>query len=646
MRDERTWSGRVVTLAGVGARTGALLLLAFGLLEAIVLFAKRPQSWSLQLFGRVVWSPLLYATAGAAVGALVGLGVALASSRGRGRATGEVLGSAVWALLLSGALAFYWVYAANLLYHGSSRALVALALDVLAVLAGLALAIWLCRRATRGALSVRSRVRWTALLVLLLWLPFYAVAGRPTFQQSRISHPSPEARAARPPSDMNVLLVMLDTVRTDCLSCYGPTEFPTPNIDRLAAESVLFEQAITPEPLTRPTVCSLFTGLHPRTHGVDTNTKPLRPGFVTLAETLREHGYATSAFTAATILSGYFGTAQGFDFYSEPSEPWWHLRSDSAVRRFATSLTSWGAGIQIEIRADEVNSRAMRWMSRDRDRPFFAFVHYFDPHAPYDPPGRYDLAAREGLAHVPVPYADEQIRFSPDFEMPPDYLRQQWLRYVGEIGYVDEHFGRLLDFLADRGDDRRTIVILVADHGESFEHNAYFSHGTRLYDPQTRVALMIRDPRLPGPRRLSGQVRLIDLYPTILSLVGLEPPAPVQGVDLAPRLAGAERAFAHLPSFCQTDLEDRRPLSSRASHGLRLPPWKYIESPEIGLVELYHLRDDPGETANVATEAPEVCERMAGALADWLARTDRLETEPVPTTPELSEALRALGYVH
>ena len=616
-------------------------MLSLGLLESAVLAAKRPGPWSAELAVSMLWSPFLMGLLGSAFGLLAGAvsAAALAASRSRQRGAAPC---AAWALVLPGALCFYWVYSANLMYGGDSRDPVAFALDGLAVVAALVLAAVLWRLVVARGGGRRTRLRWTVALILVSWVPLYALSAEPAMERTRVSR-RPQSEARVPEGAPNLLLIMLDTVRSDCLSCYGPTEFQTPGIDRLAAGSVLFEQAVTPEPLTRPAVCTMFTGLYPRTHGVDTNTKALGESFVTLAEAVRAEGYATGAFTAATVLSGTYGTAQGFDYYSEPSEPWWYLRSDFAARRLYISLTSW-KNWWVEIRAGEVNRLAMDWLGRNADRPFLAFVHYFDAHAPYDPLPEHDLAAREGLGSIPPPYDDEQVRFSPGFDMPADFLRQEWLRYRGEIAHVDDSVGELLGFLDDSNLSEKTIVALVADHGESFEHSAYFSHGTRLYDPQVHVAFMIRDPRLPGASRVRGQVRLVDLFPTLLSLLDIEPTVPVQGIDLSPRMRGQE-GDADLPAFCQTDLEDDRPLSSRASHAVRMPPWKYIESPEIGLVELYDLSADPGETTDVARSRVEALEELAGALRDWMDSTERLEIEPAQIDPQALEELRALGYL-
>lgn len=630
---------------------GASLFFVFGVLESLVLFLKRPEPWSGELLSRLLWSPTLQGMVGLAVGVVVGLAAALLLPYRTRRVTPDSERSSVWSLALPAVLGLFWVYAANRLYPGSSRETTALLLDGASVAAALILAAILWKRTVVAGASFRQRAVITFVLGAFLWLPFYMMAGAPSLEYTRDSMvPRVEARASE--GSPNLILIMTDTVRSDCVSCYGPTEFPTPAFDLLASEGTLFEQAVTPEPLTRPAVCTLFTGVYPRTHGVDSNAKALGQEFLTLAEVFRRRGYRTAAFTAASVLSGAYGTAQGFDHYSEPGEPWWYLRSDSAMRRLYVSLTSW-QNWWVEIPAGEVNRRALAWMESNRDEPFFMFVHYFDAHAPYRPPAEYDLAVREGLGNVQPPYEDEQARFAPDFEMPENYLRQQWLRYRGEITYVDACLSEFLDRIRELGLDDGTVVALVADHGESFGHHAWFSHGNRLYDSQVHVPMILRGPGVPAGARVTDQVRLVDVYPTLLSLLGSATPDSAQGVDLRDRIeaAGARGegtatvAQGDLPAFCQTDIDDTRPYSSRVSFGLRLPPWKLIVSPDLNLTELYDLTDDPGETSNVAAERAGVARGLASELEEWQAGIEALELEPVEMTPEALESLRALGYL-
>jgi len=634
-----------------GILAGALILAACAAMEWIVLFVKVPSDLSPAIFLDLLWNALLYALIGAVAGALAGVIVALVT---RGR---DTLRHAPWALVMAGLLALYWVYAVNRLYPGSSREPVALALSAGAVLVA----------GVFGVVLLVQGVRWRRLVVpsllvlLLLWLPLYILSAEPAMERTRRGVERSDDDVA-PEGAPNVILVMLDTTRADCLGCYGSTECPTPRLDALASESALFEQCVSLEPLTRPMVSTLLTGLHPRRHGVDTNTKSLAPEFETLAESFLQAGYSTAAFTAASVLSGYYGTAQGFELYSEPSEPWWYLRSDFAIRRLYISLTQWG-NWWVELRADEITSRAGRWVrSRaGQDHPYFAFVHYFDPHAPYDPPARFDLAVQDGIQGVAVPYEYESQRFEDGFVMPEAFVRQQWRRYQGEIAFVDEQLGLLLDALSDAGAADQTIVIVVGDHGESFEHDFYFAHEFRLYDPLVHVPLLVRWPGHIEPSRIPTQVTLADIAPTVLDLADIptssearDAPSP-DGVVLTALLGSGDSPrggdpvsgdrFDVTPAFCQTNVGEDRPFYGWISYAIRAYPWKYIDSPEVDLRELYDLAADPGELRNLAEVEPERALEMSALLSNWMEETEHFEVEPEELSPRRIEELKSLGYL-
>ncbi len=626
-----------------GLVTGALILAACAALEWVVLFTKAPPVLSPGLVLDLVWNVLLYAVIGGIVGLLAGVLVAFVTRS----SSSDVLEHAPWALVMAGVLALYWIFAVNRLYPGSSREPVALALSVGAVLAAAIVGLILLVRGGRWkSLAVAS-----LLMIPVLWLPFYILSAEPAMERTRRGTDRLAETVAYEGAP-NVVLVMLDTTRADCLGCYGSTECPTPRFDALARESALFEQCVSLEPLTRPMACTLLTGFHPRRHGVDTNTKSLDPGFDTLAESFVRAGYSTAAFTAASVLSGYYGTAQGFEHYSEPSEPWWYLRSDFAIRRLYISLTQWG-NWWVEIRADEVTARAGRWISSRarRERPFFAFVHYFDPHAPYDPPARFDFAAQDGIEEVPVPYEYESQRFEDGFEMPGAFVRQEWRRYQGEVAFIDEQVGRLLDVLADAGAAEETIVVVVGDHGEGFEHDFYFAHEFRLYDALVHVPLLVRWPGRIPPSRIATQVTLADIAPTLLSLasVPVSPEAqaaPVpDGVVLTPLLMSGSVTSRGAPAYCQTNTEVGRPFYGWASHAIRDFPWKYIDSPEVDLRELYDLAADPQELRNLIDDEPERALEMSVLLSDWLEQTERFEVKPEELSPRRIEELKSLGYL-
>jgi len=636
--------GRTTRLAvSIAVRYAA----AFAAFEWVALFVRFPP----HITSEHTETLLLIVAVHAALAAVAGLilGPVLHCLGRRPRLSLLARPDGVRALVASGLTAVYWILAVNVLTEGGAGARLALLLNLVALALAAALALVLLRRSVRRVTRA-TRIGWSFLVVLVLWLPLYLYANVPSNPSVPYARPpavevDPAALEAPRP---NLLLIIVDTVRSDCLSCYGSVESNTPHMDNLAERGVIFEQCVAPEPLTRPSVCSILTGLYPKTHGVDSNTKSLDDELTTLAEALRGRGYATGAFVSSVVLSADFGTAQGFETYKEPPEPWTYAGSVVALRRFHR-LVAGDAGTRYlkEYRAGEMTRRSTEWMEERGDEPFFALVHYYDAHMPYAPPEGYRLELAEGLGHVRAPYSDPHGRFDPDVHMPPDFLRQQWLRYLGEIAYLDHCIGELMSAFDTLPGSDEAIVVLVADHGESFEHDYYFAHGNRLYDSTVRVPLIFRDPALPAGVRVPSQVRIIDLFPTLLGRLDATGAANAQGVDLAPVVAAAvvgEQA-PHLPAYSITDFTANRPVVPKLCLSLRSPPWKYITSPTIGRVELYDLESDPGETLNLADDRPEVALSLARSLESWNTTTAARQVAPEQLSHEQREALKALGYI-
>jgi arylsulfatase A-like enzyme/Flp pilus assembly protein TadD len=400
----------------------------------------------------------------------------------------------------------------------------------------------------------------------------------------------------------NLLLVTLDTTRADRLGCYGHAGAVTPHLDRLAAEGALGETAIAVAPLTLPSHVSLLTGLYPPSHGVrDNSDRRLPPSAATLAEHLQAHGFATAAVVGAYVLSADFGLDQGFEVYDEP--------------RDKPSPSPGGRALQhrpiAERPASDVAERVLELLERPLAEPFFLWVHFFDPHQDYEPPAR--LAQR--FAGRP---------------------------YDGEIAFVDEQLGRILDALARDGRLDRTLVAVTGDHGESLGEHGEGTHGLFVYEATLRVPLLARWPgRIPAGTRIVRLVSGVDLAPTLVELLGLPPLAGPEGTSFAPALRGEPMAV-------------REPVYSEAHLPLRAYGWsdlralhsgerKFIEAPEP---ELYDLRADPAETRNLAaTHAEEVArwrERLASVEGSW--------REPEPGGEQVLDAeararLESLGYL-
>jgi choline-sulfatase len=400
----------------------------------------------------------------------------------------------------------------------------------------------------------------------------------------------------------NVVVITLDTTRADRLSPYGYMDASMPALERLAREGVVFDRAMTVAPLTLPAHTSLFTGLFPPHHGVRDNAdRALASSQTTLAETLRASRFRTGAFVSSVVLASDRGLAQGFEHYVDVPT------SDDRRPR------------QLQRRGDEVMDDAIRWVDEVRSAPFFLWVHLYDAHRPYDPP---------------EPYRSRH--FDP---------------YVGEIAFADAQIGRLLDHLRVHGLLERTIVIVAGDHGESLGEHGEENHGIFVYENVLRVPLIVRLPALLRsrsvvPRRVSDIVRLVDVTPTVLDLLGLTPPSsnadrPIDGVSLLSRMRGSPQT-SELEAYAESLYPARFGWSPLKT--LQDGRFKLIDAPRP---ELYDLERDPFEERNIHTERPTVADAMRRRLAqmaneseapDGLAPADEL-------SPDARERLHALGYI-
>jgi arylsulfatase A-like enzyme/Flp pilus assembly protein TadD len=377
-----------------------------------------------------------------------------------------------------------------------------------------------------------------------------------------------------------VLLVTIDTLRQDRVGAYGSRNGLTPTIDRLAAGGIRYAHAFSPAPLTLPAHASIMTGLLPRRHGIHSNARfRLDQRVPTLAAMLKRAGYRTGAFVGAFVLDGRFGLNQGFDDYDDRLP-----RGDRTSFHFA------------ERRAAEVVALAGDWIL-SAPSPWFAWVHLFDPHAPYDAPVEY----RSGR--------------SP---------------YDAEVAYTDAMLGRLLARLDATHAPTPTLIVLTADHGESLGDHGEMTHGLFAYDSTLAVPLIVNAPSIASAV-VDAPVSHPDLTPTILDLLGLEPPGSVDGQSLL-RSPAPDRPL-YFEALDASLTRGWAPLRGIIQGG-----WKYIDLPDP---ELYHLQTDPGEQHNRVDRDPH---------ADLLKRTLRLASGPETAAPRVameSEAaarLRSLGY--
>jgi arylsulfatase A-like enzyme/Flp pilus assembly protein TadD len=400
-------------------------------------------------------------------------------------------------------------------------------------------------------------------------------------------------------SALNVLVITLDTTRADHLGAYGATAGATPALDALAAEGVVFDQAMTVAPLTLPAHSSIFTGRFPPEHGVrDNGGFFLDPAQVTLAEVLQQRGYRTGAFIAAYVLDRKWGIAQGFDTYFD---------------EFETGLKRGGKSAgDIQRPGNEVVDRALPWIETPDERPFFAWIHLYDPHTPYAPPDPY------------------KSRFPDD-------------PYTGEVAFTDAQVGRVIASLKARGLLERTLVAVMGDHGESLGDHGENTHGFFIYEAVTRVPFIVRAPfERTRARRVADPVRAVDLMPTVLDLLGIASPHGVAGSSLVPLLTG-DRQEMGLEGYA----EAMYPLHHYGwsdLRAMRAGRYKVIDAPRP---ELYDLQQDPAETTNLFDARRALGDRMVSRLREFEAALTTVKAEQPSTDvdPEVRARLAALGYV-
>jgi arylsulfatase A-like enzyme len=405
----------------------------------------------------------------------------------------------------------------------------------------------------------------------------------------------------------NVVIIGVDTLRPDHLSCYGYQRSTSPNIDALAASGALFFNTISQSSWTLPSFASLLTSLYPHQHGVSSGMTQVRDTFPTLATLLKEQGYATGAVVNSAVLSPEIGLRRGFDLYDY---------SATDVRR-----------------ADGTTRDGLAWIDGQKDRPFLLFLHYWDPHEPYAPPAPYDTlydpgyAGPLGRAFFPqeafpgVSVADyTQLRTV----TPEDWNHIKAL-YDGEIAFTDQAIGNLLAGLRERGLLKKTLIVLMGDHGEEFFEHQGFGHGHTMYAEVIRVPLLFSCPgTLPKGGRVNQQARIIDIMPTILDLLGVKTEARFEGVSLVPLLTGRGQVTSGegqlLPpslAYSEGTVRGTQKISITES------PWKVICDLETNQEVFFNVEQDPGEQHDLVGQNPEAYRPLSETLLSTLfALTD------------------------
>jgi arylsulfatase A-like enzyme len=448
---------------------------------------------------------------------------------------------------------------------------------VLVLSAALAfLTAWLARRFSRGAALL--------LVTIVVAAPCFARSGAGALE-------SAEPRAPADRSKPDVTLIVIDTLRADRLSCYGNPRRTSPVLDELAARGVRFDRCISQAPWTRPSMASLHTGLYPSSHGCNDLRDALPRDAMTLAEAMKGAGYVTAGFSANENVSATFGFDQGFDtFWSTNLPTLARFTMYGRLRHFFLKRLLHVPAESVKDDADLLTDQVIRWLGSGHDAPVFTYVHYLDPHWPYEPPeylldgapppaSRYEIAVQ----------AQARFPFAALPEVAPEALDGALRCYDAEIRFCDRAIGRLLARLKSVGQlDPGDLVIVTADHGEQFYEHDSWGHGTSMFQEELRVPLIVAGGGAAGGRVVGDTVRLFDVYPTILDLVGAAIPAGIPAVSMKPLLNGEEDASPR-PAFSErisSSWEGR--LTSNQEGAFT---WETMSSLQIGHRKLIEMRD-------------------------------------------------------
>ena len=402
----------------------------------------------------------------------------------------------------------------------------------------------------------------------------------------------------------NIILITIDTTRADRMGFLGSKGGLTPNLDALAQSSVVFTRAYAQVPLTTPSHAVLLTGTYPQLNHIEDLGSPLSKDLPDLPDILRRRGYHTAAFIGAIILDPKNAMApgfdRGFDFYDGTFHP----------RRQGES----GYDSQ-ERRAVAVESSAVRWLNSHSQGPFFVWLHFFDPHDPYDPPTPF----KERYASAP---------------------------YDGEIAYTDSVIGKFLKELRRQNLYEDSMIAIAGDHGEAFGEHGEERHGMLLYDETVHVPLLLKLPGEKfGGKRINSRVGLVDVAPSLLQASGINPPAAMQGVSTLPLIESTAPAT--------NEKDEERAIYSESTYAHRNFGWSELHSWRTGKYlyvraprrELYDESSDPRAAVNLSTSASAVAETLDAQMTSFLEKTSQQKSGSLTLDPSQVEKLRALGYV-
>ncbi|MBL7197687.1 MAG: sulfatase [Candidatus Omnitrophica bacterium] len=421
----------------------------------------------------------------------------------------------------------------------------------------------------------------------------------------------------------NIIIITLDTTRADHLSFQGYELNTTPNLDRFAEESIVFENAASQSPWTLPAHASIFTGKYPSKHNATLANQMLDYKEETLAEILRERGYNTVGFGASLYTKGKYGISQGFTTYRDRLD-FFAFRQTfkkfdiKVVIAFFFPIIEELVGIDGEKTSEEQNELVFKWIDKNKDSPFFMFIHYFDPHSPYNLGSQFksrftneirdykEVVKLTGnpslyLYHLPI---ERYVNASPDL------VKYMIALYDTEIFYLDHNLGKLFNKIDDLGIKNNTIIIITADHGEEFYDHGGFGH-SRLYEELIHVPLIIYFPREFKAKRIEKRVETINIFPTILDILQIEVPENIDGVSLLPLIknhGGYDRVYGMSELFRRPEKGETKQQTAISDNNWKLievGQWENLKSEEETMPSiLFNLKTDPKEQKNLYHSYP------------------------------------------
>lgn len=575
---------------------GAVLGLSAGLLEGVghmllLRLEVLDNSWYPIIWIAAVFNGLLVGAAGVAAAAM--LAVRPASSRLRRMAVFSLFTLAVVPVLALMLKEWIYQYAIVLLILGTATALTR----------------WYFRHESWVLRTLPRALRWSAGISLIA---FATIEGGAWLQERLATAGLPRANAASP----NVLLIVVDTLRSDHLASYGYSRHTSPTIDALAAEGVLFENSFSTSSYTLPSHASILTGRYPRDHQVewDTSHRPRNPDVPTLPQVLQSQGYRTGAFSANTF---YFTREHGFgkgflhfeDFFHSLEDMAWRTAYGGIVTRLVRPRLGF-EDLPGRKNATDVSGAALDWINRDAERPFFVTMNFLDAHDPYLPPQPYRSQFSTTLN--PGGLLNSKLHTPPS--LTAQELQGEIDAYDGGIAYIDAQVSRLLSKIQARDRGRPLLIIVTSDHGEEFGEHGGFIHGNHLYREVIQVPLIIWEPgRVPHGKRLSQPVSNAAIPATVMGLLGAGA-GTFHVPSLVPLWEGTQADFPMPLSELKHkpwEKDPNSPIRFGSMRSLVDPSWHYIEQDGRGH-QLFAWPTDPREATDLAArpDLQDVAERL------------------------------------